>query len=55
MSGKILRYHEDHNASREEAGVIASYYLNTAAIFRDIKTQEDVEKLLESIEVLTPD
>lgn len=52
MSGKILRYHEDHNASQEEANVIASYYLKTAAIFRDIKTQEDIKKLIESIEFL---
>ncbi|MGH1395083.1 MAG: hypothetical protein ACRAVC_13805 [Trichormus sp.] len=52
MSSKIIRYHEDHNASREEADVIASYYLKTATIFRDVKTQQDVEKLIESIEIL---
>lgn len=52
MSGKIRRYHEDHNASREEADVIASYYLKTASTLRDVETQQDVGKLLESIENL---
>ncbi len=52
MNGKIRRYHRDHNASQEEADVIARYYLKTAAIIRDVKNQQDLENLIEPIETL---
>ena len=52
MDGKIHKYHRDHHASREEAHVIASYYLKTAHVLRDVKTIQDVQHLIKSIETL---
>lgn len=52
MTGKIRRYHQDHNASKEEADVIANYYLKIAAVIKNIQTQQDVKKLITSIETL---
>jgi hypothetical protein len=52
MDGKIRKYYRDHHASREEADVIASYYLKIAGVLRDVKTPQDVEKLIKSIETL---
>lgn len=52
MTGKIRRYHQDHNASKEEADVIANYYLKIAAVIKNIQTQQDVKKLIKSIETL---
>ena len=52
MDGTIRKYYRDHHASREEADVIASYYLKIAGVLRDVKTPQDVEKLIKSIETL---
>ncbi|AVZ30654.1 hypothetical protein [Nodularia spumigena] len=52
MDGKIRKYYRDHHASREEADVIASYYLKIAGVLRDVKTPQDVENLIKSIETL---
>jgi hypothetical protein len=52
MNGKIRHYYRDHHASREESDIIANDYLKTADIVRSVKTQQDLEKLLESIENL---
>lgn len=52
MDGKISYYHQDHHASREEADVIANYYLRIADNIRRVKTQQDLEELLKSIENL---
>jgi hypothetical protein len=52
MDGKIHKYYRDHHASREEADVIASYYLKTAHVLRDVKTIQDVQHLIKSIETL---
>lgn len=52
MTGKIRRYHQDHHASKEEADVIANYYLKIANVIKNIQTQQDVEKLIKSIETL---
>ncbi|QYX30081.1 hypothetical protein [Sphaerospermopsis torques-reginae] len=52
MTGKIRRYHQDHHASKEEADVIANYYLKIAAVIKNIQTQQDVKKLITSIETL---
>jgi BMFP domain-containing protein YqiC len=52
MNGKIRHYHRDHHASREEADVVASYYLKTAGVVRRVKTRQDLEELLESINKL---
>ncbi|MEA5582371.1 hypothetical protein VB620_13605 [Nodularia harveyana UHCC-0300] len=52
MDGKIRKYYRDHHASREEADVIASYYLKIASVVRNVKTPQDVEKLIKSIETL---
>jgi hypothetical protein len=52
MNGDIRHHHRKHNASREEADVIANYYLKTADIVRDVKTQQDLEGLLKSLETL---
>jgi hypothetical protein len=52
MNGDIRHHHRKHNASREEADVIANYYLKTADIVRDVKTQQDLEELLKSLETL---
>lgn len=52
MSGKIRHYLKDHNASEEEADVIASYYLKTAGIVRGVKTEKDLAELIQYIENL---
>jgi hypothetical protein len=52
MPGKIRHYHKDHNASREEAELIAEYYLETANFVKNVKTRNDLEELLKSLEIL---
>jgi hypothetical protein len=52
MNGKIRHYHQDHHASREEADVIANYYLKTADIIKGVKTQQDLKELLKFLETL---
>lgn len=52
MAGKIRQYHRDHQASKEEAQVIASYYLKTAGIVRGVKTEQDLKELLRYLETL---
>ena len=52
MNGKIRHYRKDHNASEEEADVIASYYLKTAGIVRGVKTEKDLAELIQYIENL---
>jgi hypothetical protein len=52
MNGKIRHHHRDHHASREEADVIANYYLKTADIIKGVKTQQDLKELLEFLETL---
>jgi serine/threonine protein kinase len=42
MYQKILKYHNDHNASYEEAKIIAENYLLTAKSIKNIKTKEDL-------------
>jgi hypothetical protein len=48
MNGKILHYYRHHNASREEAEIIASHYLKIAKFFRNARTRQDLEELLKS-------
>lgn len=52
MPAKIRQYHRDHKASREEAEVIANYYLKTADMIKRVKTKYEVRELIEWIEVL---
>lgn len=52
MPDKIRRYHQDHNASREEAEVIANYYEKTANMIRDIQTENDIKYLLQHLRTL---
>ena len=49
---KILRYHQDHHATLQEAKVIVSYYLKMAVRARQVKTERDVNELIEAIENL---
>jgi hypothetical protein len=52
MPDKIRHYHRDHHASLEEAEVIAGFYLKIASFVRTVKTQNDLEQLLKSVEAL---
>ncbi|MEB3160936.1 MAG: serine/threonine-protein kinase [Synechocystis sp.] len=42
MHQKVLKYHNDHNASYEEAKIISEHYLLTAKSIKNIKTKEDL-------------
>ncbi|MBR8832080.1 MAG: Serine/threonine-protein kinase PknD (plasmid) [Chroococcopsis gigantea SAG 12.99] len=52
MPHKIRHYHRDHKASREEASVIANYYLKTADMFRKARTKQDLKNLIDVVEKL---
>lgn len=52
MTGKIHHYHRDHHASREEAEVIASYYLKTAELISKITNHQELKEIIEHIEAL---
>jgi serine/threonine protein kinase len=52
MIEKILQYHQDHNASKEEAIVIANYYKTIGEQAKQVTTQKDLKKLIEVIEKL---
>ena len=49
---KIIRYHQDHHATIEEARVIANYYLKMAECLRTVRTLQDVKEVIEKIENL---
>jgi hypothetical protein len=49
---KIIRYHQDHHATIEEARVIADYYLKMAECLRTVKTLQDVKDIIDKIENL---
>lgn len=46
MIHKILRYHQDHHASLEEAKVIADYYQETAYIVQKVQSRKDLQELI---------
>ncbi|MGK7881413.1 MAG: hypothetical protein AB4060_15145 [Crocosphaera sp.] len=52
MPGKISRYYQDHQASQEEAEVIAKYYQKTVSIVNSIETKQDLKNLIKYIENL---
>jgi hypothetical protein len=52
MNATIRNYYHDHNATKEEADVIANYYLKTSDIVRGVKTRQDLEELLKLLERL---
>jgi hypothetical protein len=52
MPDKILHYHNDHNATKEEAEVIARYYFQTADKLIQIKTENDLINIIQEIENL---
>lgn len=52
MPDKIRHYHRDHNASQEEANVIAGYYLKTADMFRKAHNKQDLRNLIDAVEKL---
>jgi serine/threonine protein kinase len=49
---KIIRYHQDHHATIEEARVIANYYFKMAECLRKVKTLQDVREIIQKIEDL---
>ncbi len=52
MSDKIRHYHQDHQASIEEAEIIAKYYQNTAKLVETVQTKQDAKNLIKHIEDL---
>lgn len=52
MPDKIIHYHNDHNATREEAEVIARYYSQTADKLIQIKNKNDLRNIIQEIENL---
>lgn len=52
MSDKIQIYYKDHKASRQEAKVIAEYYLEAASKLQKIETYEDLKETITFIEHL---
>lgn len=46
MPEKIRHYHDHHQASKEEAEIIANYYKNTAKIISNVQTQSDLKNLI---------
>ena len=52
MANKICQYHNDHKASREEAGVIAKYYLFVANQLKIVDTSEGLADIIQTIEIL---
>lgn len=52
MAGKIRRYHNDHNASREEAEVIAMYFHRTADQTSRTTNQQALKDLTAHVEAL---
>ncbi len=52
MPDTIRRYHKDHHASREEAEIIANYYLQTANMIKSVSNEKDLEVLLKAVENL---
>ena len=52
MPDKILHYHNDHNATIEEAEVIAKYYSQTADKLMQIKIVNDLINIIQEIENL---
>ncbi|MEB3224605.1 MAG: serine/threonine-protein kinase [Synechococcus sp.] len=49
MPAKIRHYHRDHNASSEEAEVIAGYYLKVAEFITTIQTLQEIDVLIEVV------
>ncbi len=52
MPDKILHYCHDHNATREEAEVIARYYSQMADKLIQVKTENDLINIIQEIENL---
>jgi serine/threonine protein kinase len=52
MHGKILQYYSSHHASREEAEIVANYYLNTASRLKEVNNQQNLKEIIEFIEKL---
>ena len=52
MTGKILYYHQDHKATREEAEIIARYYAQMQDALIQAKTIEQLSQAIQSIENL---
>lgn len=46
MTSQIRRNYQEHNASREEAEIIADYYQQTVAIVRSVRNKNDLEHLI---------
>ncbi len=49
MPAKIRHYHQDHNASPEEAEVIAGYYFKVAEFIKTIQTPQEIDVLIEVV------
>jgi len=52
MVGKTLHYYEDHQASPEEAEVLASYYLQVSDYLKKIKNVDELNQAIQNIESL---
>lgn len=52
MVGKTLHYHDDHQASPEEAEVLASYYLQISDYLKKIKNVDELNQAIQNIESL---
>ena len=52
MIDKILRYHSDHNASYEEAKVLARYYSDIENHLRSVSSRKDISLAISYVEHL---
>ena len=52
MPDKILHYHKDHHSTREEATVIANYYSQMHNQLIQVRTKQDLEKIIQEMENL---